>query len=262
MVLDPIPRSLPVHFFGSRPQPPTSRMTWWSVLQYVAACCSAMQSASSSFESCVSSSTGLYDVSQCAAVRCSALQCVAVCRSVSQCVAVCCSAHHQDSGVVSRLPLACMLRCNALQCVVVSCSEFHQHVCIVSRLPLAYMMWCSVFRCVAVYWSALQCTSSRFWSFVSSPTGLYDVLQCVAVCCSVLQCVAVSINKILQLCLVSHSPGVVQCIASVAKRVCWSMLERVAARCSVLQRVAACCSVLQRVAVCCSVLQSRPVRVP
>ena len=27
MVLDPIPQSLPVHFFGSRPQPPTSRCT-------------------------------------------------------------------------------------------------------------------------------------------------------------------------------------------------------------------------------------------
>ena len=26
MVLDPIPQSLPVHFFGSRPQPPTSRI--------------------------------------------------------------------------------------------------------------------------------------------------------------------------------------------------------------------------------------------
>ena len=26
MVLDPIPQSLPVHFFGSRPQPPTSHM--------------------------------------------------------------------------------------------------------------------------------------------------------------------------------------------------------------------------------------------
>jgi len=26
MVLDPIPQSLPVHFFGSRPQPPTSRV--------------------------------------------------------------------------------------------------------------------------------------------------------------------------------------------------------------------------------------------
>ena len=26
MVLDPIPQILPVHFFGSRPQPPTSRM--------------------------------------------------------------------------------------------------------------------------------------------------------------------------------------------------------------------------------------------
>ena len=25
MVLDPIPQTLPVHFFGSRPQPPTSR---------------------------------------------------------------------------------------------------------------------------------------------------------------------------------------------------------------------------------------------
>ena len=237
MVLDPIPRSLPVHFFGSRPQPPTSRMTWWSVLQYVAACCSAMQSASSSFESCVSSSTGLYDVSQCAAVRCSALQCVAVCRSVSQCVAACCSAHHQDSGVVSRLPLACMLRCNVLQCVVVSCSQFHQHVCIVSRLPLAYMMWCSVFRCVAVCWGALQCTSSRFWSFVSSPTGLYDVLQCVAVCCSVLQ---------------SASTRFFSCV-SFPTRLVWccvlQMLQKIA-----LERVAGCCSVLQRVAACCSVL--------
>ena len=38
MVLDPIPQSLPVHFFGSRPQPPTSqsgatecggRVGWW-----------------------------------------------------------------------------------------------------------------------------------------------------------------------------------------------------------------------------------------
>jgi len=28
MVLDPIPQSLPVHFFGSRPQPPTSLYYW------------------------------------------------------------------------------------------------------------------------------------------------------------------------------------------------------------------------------------------
>ena len=34
MVLDPIPQSLPVHFFGSRPQPPTSRWQrqWYSRL--------------------------------------------------------------------------------------------------------------------------------------------------------------------------------------------------------------------------------------
>ena len=31
MVLDPIPQSLPVHFFGSRPQPPTSRDMPWHV---------------------------------------------------------------------------------------------------------------------------------------------------------------------------------------------------------------------------------------
>ena len=28
MVLDPIPQSLPVHFLGSRPQPPTSPICW------------------------------------------------------------------------------------------------------------------------------------------------------------------------------------------------------------------------------------------
>jgi len=31
MVLDPIPQSLPVHFFGSRPQPPTSLSTYLPV---------------------------------------------------------------------------------------------------------------------------------------------------------------------------------------------------------------------------------------
>jgi len=43
---------------------------------------------------------------------------------------------------------------------------------------------------------------------------------------------------------------VLQCVA-----VCYSVLQRVAACCSVLQCVAVCCSVLQRVAACCSVFQ-------
>ena len=41
MVLDPIPKSLPVHFFGSRPQPPTSPLVvfivyhaFWAALKY------------------------------------------------------------------------------------------------------------------------------------------------------------------------------------------------------------------------------------
>jgi len=33
MVLDPIPQSLPVHFFGSRPQPPTSLCIWQLVMK-------------------------------------------------------------------------------------------------------------------------------------------------------------------------------------------------------------------------------------
>jgi len=34
MVLDPIPQSLPLHFFGSRPQPPTSPLSSTSVHTY------------------------------------------------------------------------------------------------------------------------------------------------------------------------------------------------------------------------------------
>jgi len=81
-------------------------------------------------------------------------------------------------------------------------------------------------------------------------------LQCVAVCCSVLQGVAVRCSAL-------------QCVKCVA--VCCSMLQCRPQRCaispgldssssasyhtSVLQCVAACCTVLQCVALCCSVLQ-------
>jgi len=121
MVLDPIPQSLPVHFFGSRPQPPTSPAASayrhdvsvlqcvavrGSVLQCVAVCCSVLQ---------------------CVAVCCSVLQCVAMCCSVLQCVAVCCN----------------VLQCAAMRCSVLQCVA----VC------------CSVLRCVAVCCRVLQCTA-------------------------------------------------------------------------------------------------------
>ena len=41
MVLDPIPQSLPVHFFGSRPQPPTSRIMYLyrvADIQHISCC--------------------------------------------------------------------------------------------------------------------------------------------------------------------------------------------------------------------------------
>jgi len=49
---------------------------------------------------------------------------------------------------------------------------------------------------------------------------------------------------------VAVSRSVLQCVAA-----CCSVLHRVAVCCSELQCLAACCSVSQRVAVCCSVLQ-------
>ena len=66
----------------------------------------------------------------------------------------------------------------------------------------------------------------------------YNVLQCVAVCCSVLQCVAVCCS-------------VLQCVA-----VCCSVLQCAAVCYSVLQCFAVCWSVLQCVAECCSKVSS------
>ena len=91
--------------------------------------------------------------------------------------------------------------------------------------------------------------------YVTTIYVIWDVWQCVAVCCSVLQCVAVCC-------------GVLQCDAvpgnitetCITHTFCCSVLQCVAVCCSVLQRVAVCCSVLQCVAVCCSVLQCAAVR--
>ena len=74
-------------------------------------------------------------------------------------------------------------------------------------------------QCGAVRNQCLRPLLRVYWA-------LFNLLQCVAVCCSVLQYVVA---------------------------VCCSVLQCVAVCSSVLQRVAVCCSVLQCVAVCCSV---------
>jgi len=84
------------------------------------------------------------------------------------------------------------------------------------------------------------------------------VLQSVAECCSVLQffqCVAVCRERLRQqnTChfFVNGSVrSVLQCVAA-----CCSMLQCVTVCCGVLQCVAVCCSIPLRVAACCSVLQ-------
>jgi len=52
MVLDPIPQSLPVHFFGSRPQPPTSRCMHGSPSYDIDFCCMAVMIMISTIVAC------------------------------------------------------------------------------------------------------------------------------------------------------------------------------------------------------------------
>ena len=76
------------------------------------------------------------------------------------------------------------------------------------------------------------------------------MVQCVEACCGVLKCVAV--HKDGQPCfdwLVAFIWNVLQCVA-----VCCGVLQCVAVCCSVLRCVEVCCSVLRCVAVYCSVL--------
>jgi len=146
MVLDPIPQPLPVHFFGSRPQPPTSLPTscyqpsiltqlhthvdvqWFKAAlnhafsrTYQCGMCNEWMSHVPHInESCPThkhkSVPSAFAHILCVAVCCSVLQCVAVCCSVLQliksflnkptCVAVCC-------GVLLCVAVCCRVR----QCV-------------------------------------------------------------------------------------------------------------------------------------------------
>jgi len=86
-------------------------------------------------------------VLQCVAVRSSVLQCIPVHSSVLQCVAVCCSA----------------LQCVAVRTSVLQCDENEE----CSRCALA----------------AIRVVQGDTLTYLLH----FDVLQCVAVCCSLLQ---------------------------------------------------------------------------
>ena len=51
----------------------------------------------------------------------------------------CPNQHHQDSEVVSRLPLACTMCCSMLQSVAMRCSQHRQDSRVVFRFILASM---------------------------------------------------------------------------------------------------------------------------
>jgi len=114
MVLDPIPQSLFVHFFGSWPQPPTSRAMPCRL--HVKGSIHTLHVKGLIY----CSRDSFVDTTwlKCVAVRCSVLQCGAVCCSAVQCVAVRCSV--LQCGAVS---------CSAVQCVAVRCSVLQFLAC-------------------------------------------------------------------------------------------------------------------------------------
>ena len=99
MVLDPIPQILPVHFFGSRPQPPTSPAClnlFVQVYMHVFVCVQVYVYACESryVDLCTCKVCGvniarLKKNGEHLKKQKNVLQCVAVCCSVLQCVAVC-----------------------------------------------------------------------------------------------------------------------------------------------------------------------------
>jgi len=113
------------------------------------------------------------------------------------------------------------------------------------------MVCCSALQYVGVCCSVLRCV----WLSVSPGKSYCDImLQCVSVCglesfmfCVVLQCVCVWLGISPVLCLVCNS--VLQCVAACCSVLQWDGMCR-----TVLQRVAVCCSLLQSVAVCWSIL--------
>ena len=166
MVLDPIPQSLPIHFFGSRPQPPTSRsehtnsisqeLQWapqntlyLCVLQCVAVCCSGLPNTFLKRSEHTLYTSG-------AAVG-------SLKHPLSVCVAVCCSGLPTTQSIKTPSNSGC---CGVLTCVAVCCS---------------------VLQCVAVCCSGLPTTAYTLFLSGVADTHSINVLQCVAVCCSVLQ---------------------------------------------------------------------------
>jgi len=208
----------------------------WSVLWYVAVCCSVLQYVAAQHTAALLAHTysvqflvGVwFGVLQCAAV------CVVVCCSVLQCVswyvAVCCSV---CCGMLQCAALCAVVCCSVLQCVLwyvaVSCS-----VCCI-------MLQCAAV-CVVVCCSVPQCV---LWYVAVCCSVCCGMLQCavvcVVVCCSALQCVwqcapvCCSVRSSILFILL------LQCFA-----ICCSVLRCVALLCSYY-----CCSGLQCVAVCC-----------
>jgi len=108
--------------------------------------------------------------------------------------------------------------------------------------------------CSSVLQRVAMSKCNRLYCYKIPRRGIYYV-YCIPrqMCCSVLQCVAAC-------CSVLQRPNAISCTVIIfhvgVYITCLLYRARcVAVCCSVLQRVGACCSMLQYVAVCCSALQ-------
>ena len=115
MVLDPIPPSLPVHFFGSRPQPPTSHPTYVAVTCYVSCChvwlmceCISLWICTSRICGCISVCISLLHLMH-VAVTCYVSCCNVICVCARVSVWICTSSIMSVSLYVFRSCISCTL---------------------------------------------------------------------------------------------------------------------------------------------------------
>jgi len=228
MVLDLIPQSLPVHFFGPRPQPPTCPAQW-ADFHLLNCHFHVLNSGRNPVEHTHADSLfGGGGADPYVSPFCFRFHVLialhvprSVCVHIYACVLMWCHVEnwhvHLELKTIKHWQkpskTLSMGVCENTQTVFgISFSE--NHYC--NDYKWRWLFWCVVFFNNVIMISKFE--FGRVWCSVRQcGAGWGSVLHCAAVCCSMLQYIAVC--------------------------------------CSVLQCAAVCCSVLQCVAVCCSVLQ-------
>ena len=193
-------------------------------------------------------------VLQCVAVCCSVLQCVAVCCSVLQCVAVAKTLKPQCTASLLPKLQHNAIKCNTLQHTATYCNTSQSPAFLLRpkflwKSILSYIgsRGCSVWRCVA------ECCRVLIHAFPTVSPFRAEMESHTATRCNTWQHTATHGNTLQHITKTLHSQN---CATSSRDKESQRRLAVFVAfihlirGCSMLQRVAACCSVLQRVPEC------------